>query len=63
VRDGLASLSFEHRTVLELVFYQELSINEVAEVLDCPLGTVKSRLSYARQHLRGVLARMEENRP
>jgi RNA polymerase sigma-70 factor, ECF subfamily len=63
VRDGLASLSLEHRTVLELVFYQGLSLNEVAEVLDCPLGTVKSRLSYARQHLRGVLTRMEESRP
>jgi RNA polymerase sigma-70 factor (ECF subfamily) len=63
VRDGLASLSLEHRTVLELVFYQGLSLNEAAEVLDCPPGTVKSRLSYARQHLRGVLTRMEENRP
>ena len=63
VHDGLASLSLEHRTVLELVFYQGLSLNEAAEVLDCPLGTVKSRLSYARQHLRGVLTRMEENRP
>ena len=62
VRDGLASLSLEHRTVLELVFYQGLSLSEVAEVLDCPLGTVKSRLSYARQHLRGVLTRVEENR-
>jgi RNA polymerase sigma-70 factor (ECF subfamily) len=61
VREGLESLSFEHRTVLELVFYQGLSLNEVAQVLDCPLGTVKSRLSYARQHLRGVLARTEEN--
>jgi RNA polymerase sigma-70 factor, ECF subfamily len=62
VQDGLASLSLEHRTVLELVFYQGLSLSEVAEVLDCPLGTVKSRLSYARQHLRGVLTRMEESR-
>ncbi len=63
VRESLASLSLEHRTVLELVFYQGLSLNEVAEVLDCPLGTVKSRLSYARQHLRGVLTRMQESRP
>lgn len=62
VQDGLASLSVEHRTVLELVFYQGLSLSEVAEILDCPLGTVKSRLSYARQHLRGILTRMEENR-
>jgi RNA polymerase sigma-70 factor (ECF subfamily) len=61
VCEGLEALSTEHRAVLELVFYQGLSLNEVAEVLDCPLGTVKSRLSYAREHLRGVLVRTEVN--
>jgi RNA polymerase sigma-70 factor (ECF subfamily) len=61
VRAGLKTLSPEHRAVLELVFYQGLSLTEVAGVMDCPLGTVKSRLSYARQHLRGVLARTEED--
>ena len=60
VRQGMQSLSPEHRAVLELVFYQELSLNEVAQVLNIPVGTVKSRLSYARTHLRGVLARTEE---
>lgn len=60
VRQGMQSLSPEHRAVLELIFYQELTLNEVAQVLDVPLGTVKSRLSYARTHLRGVLARTEE---
>ncbi len=58
---GLQALSTEHRAVLELVFYQGLTLNEVAEVCQCPLGTVKSRLNYARQHLRGVLSRNEEN--
>lgn len=61
IRQTLQSLSTEHRAVLELVFYQGLSLNEVAEVCECPLGTVKSRLSYARQRLRGVLSRSEEN--
>lgn len=61
VNQGLQSLSSEHRAVLELVFYQGLSLNEVAEVLNCPLGTVKSRLSYARTYLRGVLARTQED--
>jgi RNA polymerase sigma-70 factor (ECF subfamily) len=61
IRQGLKSLSAEHRAVLELVFYQGLSLNEVAEVCKCPLGTVKSRLNYARHHLRGVLSRNEEN--
>lgn len=61
VRQGLNSLSVEHRAVLELVFYQGLSLDEVAKVCNCPLGTVKSRLSYARQHLRGILSRTKED--
>jgi RNA polymerase sigma-70 factor (ECF subfamily) len=57
VRQGLNGLSTEHRAVLELVFYQGLNLVEIAQVCNCPPGTVKSRLSYARQYLRGVLSR------
>lgn len=57
LRDGLNQLSVEQRTVLELVFYQGLSLQETAQVLGCPLGTVKSRLSYAKENLKGVLNR------
>jgi len=57
VRAGLEGLSLEHRLVLELVFYQGLSLNEVAEVCACPVGTVKSRLNYAKASLRGALSR------
>lgn len=57
LRAGLDSLSIKHRVVLELVFYQGLNLNEVAEVCGCPVGTVKSRLSYAKEHLRRVLER------
>jgi RNA polymerase sigma-70 factor (ECF subfamily) len=60
VRQGIKSLSPEHRAVLDLIFYQGLSLNEAAQVLNIPVGTVKSRLSYARDHLRGVLVRTEE---
>jgi RNA polymerase sigma-70 factor (ECF subfamily) len=60
LRRGIDSLSPEHRAVLELVFYQHLSLEETAAVCGCPVGTVKSRLSYARQHLRGLLSRMED---
>jgi RNA polymerase sigma-70 factor (ECF subfamily) len=63
VKQGLQSLSSEHRAVLELVFYQGLSLQEVSQVLNVPLGTVKSRLSYARKHLGGALARSQENLP
>jgi RNA polymerase sigma-70 factor (ECF subfamily) len=57
LRSGLQQLSLEHRTVLELVFYQGLSLKEAAQVCGCPVGTVKSRLNYAKEHLRGVLRR------
>lgn len=58
---GLETLSSEHRAVLELVFYQGLSIKEAAMVCRCPVGTIKSRLSYARKQLRGVLSRKESD--
>ncbi len=57
LRVGLEALSLEHRMVLELVFYQGLSLNETAEVCGCPVGTVKSRLSYAKAGLRAALGR------
>lgn len=60
VQNGLNQLSAEHRAVLELVFYQGMSLNEAAQVCSCPLGTIKSRLSYARKQLRGLLSRSEE---
>ena len=61
MRAGLDGLSLEHRLALELVFYQGLSLNEVAEGCGCPVGTVKSRLNYAKASLRGVLSRAGRN--
>jgi RNA polymerase sigma-70 factor (ECF subfamily) len=57
LRLALRRLSPEHRAVLELVFYQGLSLQETAQVCGVPLGTVKSRLNYAKASLRGVLTR------
>ena len=64
VRLGLRSLSSEHRSVLELIFYQGLSLEEAAQVCRVPLGTIKSRLSYSRRQLSGILSRqgMEDMR-
>jgi RNA polymerase sigma-70 factor, ECF subfamily len=52
---AMADLSAEHRAVLELVFYQGLALAEAAQVCGCPVGTIKSRLSYAKAHLRRSL--------
>jgi RNA polymerase sigma-70 factor (ECF subfamily) len=52
VHRGLALLAPEHREVLLLRFLEGLSVAEIAEALRISLGTVKSRLHYARQALR-----------
>ena len=57
VRWGMGELSREHRQVLDLREYQELSYEEIAQRLDVDLGTVKSRLSRARSALRKILLR------
>lgn len=57
VQAGLESLSVEHRLVLELIFYQGLSLKEAAQICDCPLGTIKSRLNYAKNRMKGLLHR------
>jgi len=54
---AMEEISPEHRTVLVLHYLNELSIEEIAAILDCPPGTVKSRLFYARRKLREVLSR------
>lgn len=53
---ALEQLSPEHREVVALVELQELNCAEVARVLDCPAGTVRSRLFYARKQLSKILA-------
>ena len=55
VRRALASLSFEHRTVLVLHDLEDLPQKEIAAILQLPTGTIKSRLFYARQAIRTFL--------
>jgi RNA polymerase sigma-70 factor (ECF subfamily) len=51
IQETISQLSWKHRAVLELVFVQQMSYSETAQVLGCPLGTVKSRMSYAMRIL------------
>ena len=61
--DGaLASLSPEHRAVLELTYVEGFSQKEIADIVDCPLATVKTRAFYAKQRLRDALATAEHPR-
>jgi RNA polymerase sigma-70 factor, ECF subfamily len=49
---AVQSLDPDHRKVIELAYYQGLSQSEIAEVLGWPLGTVKTRMRAAMDHLR-----------
>jgi RNA polymerase sigma-70 factor, ECF subfamily len=59
---ALASLSAEHRAVLELTYVEGFSQKEIADVVDCPVATVKTRAFYAKQRLRDALATAEHPR-
>ncbi len=52
IRQAVANLPEEHRLVVELRFFAGATLNEIAAALDCPLGTVKSRLHHALEKLR-----------
>ena len=56
---ALATLSAEHRAVLELTYVEGFSQKEIAEIVDCPIATVKTRAFYAKGRLRDALATAE----
>ena len=56
VARALAELSVEHRTVVELTYYHGLRYAEIAEIVDCPVGTVKTRMMHARARLRDLMS-------
>ena len=55
IRACIGELSADHRTILDLVYYQEQSVAEVAAVLGIPEATVKTRMFYARKKLSELL--------
>ena len=55
VHAGLAQLSEPHREVLLLRFLEDMSYEEISAVLDCPVGTVRSRIHNAKRALKDIL--------
>jgi len=55
IRKCLMGLSAEHREVIDLVYYHEKSVEEVAEIVGIPVNTVKTRMFYARKRLAELL--------
>jgi RNA polymerase sigma-70 factor (ECF subfamily) len=52
VQQAVLSLPLSHRGVVVLYYVNDLSLQEISEILDIPVGTVKSRLHYGRQALK-----------
>jgi RNA polymerase sigma-70 factor, ECF subfamily len=55
IRRCLGRLSLAHREVMNLVYYQDKSIEEVAAIVGAPTNTVKTRMFYARRQLAELL--------
>ena len=55
LRQCLTALSVEHREIIDLVYYHEKSVEEVAGIVGIPENTVKTRLFYARKKLAELL--------
>jgi len=56
IHQALSELGLKHREVLVLHFLDDLSIAEIAKVVGCSEGTVKSRMHYAKQAMKEILS-------
>jgi RNA polymerase sigma-70 factor (ECF subfamily) len=63
VRQAISSLPLGQRVVIVLYYINDLSLQEISEILEVPEGTVKSRLHYGRQALKRYLGILDERLP
>jgi len=56
---NIGKLSDKHREVIELVYFRELSIKDIALMLKISENTVKTRMFYARNHLKNILSSLD----
>lgn len=60
---AMAQVSAEQRAVIELTYYQGCAYREIAEIMGCPVDTVKTRMFHARRRLRLLLAERRQDLP
>ncbi|KQV56353.1 RNA polymerase subunit sigma [Caulobacter sp. Root343] len=56
LQQAIEVLSPEHRAVVEFTYFHEMGYREIAEIMKCPVDTVKTRMFHARRYLRRQLA-------
>ncbi|CAN7417445.1 sigma-70 family RNA polymerase sigma factor [Phenylobacterium sp. LjRoot225] len=54
---AMAELSLEQKTVVELCYFHEMGYREIADIMGCPVDTVKTRMFHARRRMKASLAR------
>lgn len=54
--EAIDRLSPAHRAVVTLTYHQDFGYREIAEIMDCPVDTIKTRMFHARRHLRQSLS-------
>lgn len=62
LRDAIFSLKEDHKTIIILKDMQGLTYEEISKVLDCSVGTVKSRISRARDALKKIISSKTEQK-
>jgi RNA polymerase sigma-70 factor (ECF subfamily) len=60
IDEALSKLSHEHRTALILHEFEEMEYKEIAKTMGCSIGTVMSRLFYARRKMAGLLGDLKQ---
>ncbi len=60
LEEALQLLSAEQRAVIELTYYLGYACREIAQIMDCPVDTVKTRMFYARKRLKTLLGTSAE---
>jgi RNA polymerase sigma-70 factor (ECF subfamily) len=58
IQNCMKKLSGSHREVIHLAFFEDMHYQEIAQVSDCPEGTIKTRVFHAKQALKKCLARL-----
>jgi RNA polymerase sigma-70 factor (ECF subfamily) len=56
LKSAMDTLTADHRAVLDLTYFHGMGYREIAEIVGCPVDTVKTRMFHARRRLRKVLA-------
>jgi len=60
---ALATLPLAQRAAFQLTFYHDMSYTEIAEIMECPVNTVKTRMFHTRKRLAALLEHQLEGRP